>query len=294
MRGMWSSLKEMKMQWIARDNYEEMLIDHYVEQEKLRVRWEELFASDNRFMFDKETWLQLLKLNPIIKIDDEWSKISMSKKWKRYFWDKLICLKFTDWSKLWKIADVISFMTSIDSSRNDVMYLEMLTQLCFQGCRHLLMGGLEKIHISDQNQKQTLKIIEKAISFLRRKFDRFKPDRNLDDFITMKKILKIGQNRYVFQKRERKYILWKQGRCSRCKIIVSYMLDIDSITAKWSFKVKKKKKELSCLVELLKALEKNKEWSLKGDVILDIINESNFIEMFLWKEFWRAVKFRKR
>jgi hypothetical protein len=110
----------------------------------------------------------------------------------------------------------------------------------------------------------------------------------------MKKILKIDQNWYGIQKKERKYTLWKHGRRSLWKFLGTYTPNNDNIATKWTIKFKKKRKELSCLVKLLKVLEENKEWQLKGYVIFDLVNENNFNEMFIWKEFWKAIKFKKK
>jgi hypothetical protein len=160
--------------------------------------------------------------------------------------------------------------------------------------QHLLEGGLTKIRIDDPEQKATLKIIEKAVSFLRRKFHRFKPDKREDDYATMKKVLKIDRNEYGIQKKEGKFILWKHGRGSIWKVIGAYTPNADIAVVKWTFKFKKKRKELSCLMNLIKGLEKNDEWQLKGDAIFNLINEQNFSEMFVWKEFWKRNRFKKK
>jgi hypothetical protein len=72
---MWSSLKDFKMQYKVWDKYEEIVTEYYDEQEDIRNRWEDVFASDNGFIFAKGTWLKLLKLGPSIKINDKWVKV---------------------------------------------------------------------------------------------------------------------------------------------------------------------------------------------------------------------------
>jgi hypothetical protein len=153
---------------------------------------------------------------------------------------------------------------------------------------------LRKVHIDGSNQKQTLKIIEKAISFLRRKFDRFKPDNRENDYTTMGKTMKIDKKQFGIQKKEGKFILWKHGRGSIWKIVGKYCPTRNLITTRWTTRFKKKRKELSCLVNLIKILETINEWQFKGDAIFNIINENNFNEMFVWKEFWKRNGFKKK
>jgi hypothetical protein len=54
-------------------------------------------------------------------------------------------LEFSDWSKLWRIADVISFMTNIDSSRNDEIFLEMLRRFELEGKVKKLESWLKEV-----------------------------------------------------------------------------------------------------------------------------------------------------
>jgi hypothetical protein len=123
MQGMISSLKDFQVQFRFWDYYEEKVIEFYDEQNNIRNKWEDVFACDNGFIFDRETWLKLIRMKPTILINDKWEKINKCKKWKNYFWNRVVCLKFSDWNKLWEIADIISFVTNIDSSRNDEIYL---------------------------------------------------------------------------------------------------------------------------------------------------------------------------
>jgi hypothetical protein len=44
----------------------------------------------------------------------------------------------------------------------------------------------------------------------------------------------------------------------------------------------------------LKVLEENKRRSLKCDGVYDLINENNFNEMFLWMEYWKTIRFKKK
>jgi hypothetical protein len=67
------------------------------------------------------------------------------------------------------------------------------------GGLHPLKEELKMIHIDGPDQKQSLKIIEKAISFLRRKFDRFMPDDKENDYVTMKKTMKIYRKIYPLE-----------------------------------------------------------------------------------------------
>jgi hypothetical protein len=106
------------------------------------------------------------------------------------------------------------------------------------GSQHLLKEGLKKIRIDGPEQKQTLKIIEKAVSFLRRKFDRFKPDKREDDYMTMKKVLKVERNEYGIQKKKGKFILWKHGRGSIWKVLGTYTPNDDIAVVRWTFKFK--------------------------------------------------------
>jgi hypothetical protein len=145
MQRMTSSMKDFKVQFKFWDCYEEKVIEFYDEQNNIRKKWEDVFACDNGFVFDRETWLKLLKMNPTILINGKWEKISKCKKWKNYFWNRAVCLKFSDWNKLWGIADLISFMTNIDSSRNDEIYLEMLKRFKLDGKVKKMKNWLKEV-----------------------------------------------------------------------------------------------------------------------------------------------------
>jgi hypothetical protein len=145
MRGMTSSLKDFKIQFKVWDCYEEKLIEFYDELNNIRNKWEDVFACVNGFVFDRETWLKLIKMKPTILIDGNWVKIYKSKKWKGYFWNRIICLKFSDWFKLWEMAEMISFVTSIDSSRNDDIYLEIMKKYKLDGKIKKIENWLKEI-----------------------------------------------------------------------------------------------------------------------------------------------------
>jgi hypothetical protein len=145
MQGMLSSLKDIKMQFKFWNYYEEKTIEFYDEQNNIRDKWKDVFTCDNGFIFDKETWLKLIKKKPTVLIDGKWIKICKCKKWKDYFWNRVICLKFSDWFKLWEFADVISFVTSIDSSRNDDIYLEMMKRFKLDGKEKKIEEWLKKV-----------------------------------------------------------------------------------------------------------------------------------------------------
>jgi hypothetical protein len=68
-------------------------------------------------------------------------------------------------------------------------------------------------------QTQTLNIVEKAINFLKRKFDRFKLFGPEESILNVKEKLFIDKVDYGVQMKDNKFILWVHKRKRRWKIL---------------------------------------------------------------------------
>jgi hypothetical protein len=73
---------------------------------------------------------------------------------------------------------------------------------------------------AQENQLDPLRIIEKAINFLRRRFDQLKHKKSFDKLSETVKILKTDENDYGFQMYDDKFVIWEKretrnGKCMR-------------------------------------------------------------------------------
>jgi hypothetical protein len=119
MQKMTSSNVENNLQRYHNEIYYNSVLKFRLKEQEESQRWEEIFEADNGFYFEKDVWRSFLKLNPTIKVGDQWVKILKKKKRKDFYWNRKIIMKASSWEKLKKIAAVISFVEDFDSIRNN-------------------------------------------------------------------------------------------------------------------------------------------------------------------------------
>jgi hypothetical protein len=88
--------------------------------------WEEIFVDDNLFIFDDVMWKMFLNFNPIIKYNGFWLHINNKKKFKHFNWNRGFNLRLIDWERLFSKCDMVNFIGSINSERNNPKYFRLL------------------------------------------------------------------------------------------------------------------------------------------------------------------------
>jgi hypothetical protein len=103
--------------------------------------------------------------------------------------------------------------------------------------RNPLKGEPETADNQDQQMNlNPLKIIEKAVNFLRRRFDRFKHKYDFDELSEMIKILKIDKYDFGIENNGSKFIIWKKRKGNRWKVFAELFKNCN--IAKTKLKVK--------------------------------------------------------
>jgi hypothetical protein len=139
---------------------------------------------------------------------------------------------------------------------------------------------------------QSLTMIEKAINFLKRKFDRFKTYQFYENLSEVKKLLNIEKVDYGIQLLDKKFILLKHKKKSKWKEMAEYFLVSNIIKTELSMKKKTKKRKFDIIVNLLN-IPLFDDWRMKEGIIYQIIKKENIDELFLWNIFLRSKKKRK-
>jgi hypothetical protein len=121
--------------------------------------------------------------------------------------------------------------------------------------QHLQDSPMAKPVLADNGVQMkhfdSLKIIEKAINFLRRKFDCFKHKKPFDELSKLIKILGIWKNEYGIQDVDEKFVIWKKKRNERWKEYASYWQNLNLIKTKLIVNWKKRRRRIDAIVNLL-------------------------------------------
>jgi DNA-directed RNA polymerase delta subunit len=136
-------------------------------------------------------------------------------------------------------------------------------------------------------------MIEKAVNFLKRRFDRFKVNQFYDILNEIKKLLNIEKVEHGKQLLDKKFILWKHKRRHKWEEIDEYFPVNDILPTELSTKRKKKRRKLECILNGIKIPINENHWNLREGVIHNMLRKENIDELFLWNVFLRSRKRKK-
>jgi hypothetical protein len=127
-----------------------------------------------------------------------------------------------------------------------IRFLALTAKSYFQMYRMEELGLINK---GDQNHRlQTLIMIEKAINFLKRKFDRFKINQFYENLSDVKKYLYFEKVDYGIQLLDKKFILWKHKKKSKWKEMAEYFPVSNIVKTELSTNRKRKEGNLKSLL----------------------------------------------
>jgi hypothetical protein len=113
-------------------------------------------------------------------------------------------------------------------------------------------GGLELADKGDQSRfLNPLNLIEKAINFLRRRFDRFEHKNTFDELSELIKISKINENEFGVENDGKKFNIWKKRKVNEWKVYAEFYSNYNLIKTKMKVKWKKRRRKINSIVSLL-------------------------------------------
>jgi hypothetical protein len=111
-------------------------------------------------------------------------------------------------------------------SNNNNNYKEDGDYYVLQCCQEFPKEELGLVgNIDLQNHFDSLRVIQKAVNFLRRKLDRFRYRKFYAELSKLIKILGIGKNEYGVQDDCRNFVIWKKRKNGRWRKYEEYWKD---------------------------------------------------------------------
>jgi hypothetical protein len=128
-----------------------------------------------------------------------------------------------------------------------------------------------------------LKIIEKAVNFLRRRFDRFKHKYDFDELSEMIKILKIDKYDFGFENNGNKFVIWKKRKGSGWEAFAELYKNCNIVKTRLKVKWKERRRKVNLIISLMEAFIKEFGWKAKEGYVWNLINQGSVNEFYLWK-----------
>jgi hypothetical protein len=158
-------------------------------------------------------------------------------------------------------------------------------------CKYYALKKLHQIFLKEEHEKDNneghlnldpFRIIEKAVNFLRRRFDRFKFNRDFDELSKISEMLKVDKTDYGFENLIDRYVIWKKERNKEWTKMAEYYFKNKIIKTKLKVKWKKRRRKIYLIISLMKKFIENWGWRAKPGNLWNVINQNTLKEFYLW------------
>jgi hypothetical protein len=139
-----------------------------------------------------------------------------------------------------------------------------------------------------------LNFIEKAVNFLKRRFDRFKHKSIFDVLSDLIKILNVENNEFGLENVGRKFIIWKKRKGQRWKQYAEIFNNCKLVKTRLKVKWKKRRRRIDSIISLLKEFIREFGSKTKAGFIWNLINKRSLQEFYLWRKYHENAKEKRK